>query len=189
LQKATERRVFVAATSPLSARNERRVIGVMGSGTEEHAELAVPLGRWLAVQGFDLLTGGGGGVMAAVCRGFHESSEGRGVTIGILPAGPPEGYPNPWVDVAIYTHLPQRGAEGAGERSRNHLNVLSSRVLVALPGGPGTRTEVALAQKYGRPLIAYLGASGKIDVLTRAALAAVAVTQAEVEAFVLKWTG
>jgi uncharacterized protein (TIGR00725 family) len=159
----------------------------MGSSTEEHAELAVPLGAWIAGRGFDLLTGGGGGVMAAVCRGFHDVADRRGVSIGILPAGPPTGYPNPWVDIAIHTHLPQRGEEGAGERSRNHLNVLSSTVLIVLPGGAGTRTEVELARKYGRPLIAYLGASGEIEGMVRAELPAVAVVQTEVEAFVLKW--
>jgi uncharacterized protein (TIGR00725 family) len=159
----------------------------LGSGTDEYAELAVPLGRWIAGRGFDLITGGGGGAMAAVCRGFHDVPERRGVTIGILPAGPPSGYPNPWVDIAIHTHLPQRGADGAGERSRNHLIILSSHVLIALPGGPGTRTEVELADRYKRPLLAFLGPSGAIDGLTRAALPAVAVTLAEVEAFVLKW--
>ena len=168
-------------------RGKRRVIGVMGSGTTEHAELAVPLGAWIAERGFDLLTGGGGGVMAAVCHGFHGIADRRGVSIGILPAGPPEGYPNPWVDIAIHTHLPQRGEEGAGERSRNHLNVLSSHELIALPAGAGTRTEVELARRYGRPLIAYLGASGEIEGLMRAQLLAVAIMQSDVEAFVLKW--
>jgi uncharacterized protein (TIGR00725 family) len=187
LRKATERNAIVADASTASIRKERRVIGVLGSGTEEHAELAVPLGKWIAGRGFDLITGGGGGVMAAVCRGFHCVPQRRGVTIGILPAGPTRGYPNPWVDIPIHTHLPQRGAEGAGERSRNHLIVLSAQVLIALPGGPGTRTEIELADKYKRSLLAFLGASGAIEGLTRAALPAVAVTLAEVEAFVEKW--
>jgi uncharacterized protein (TIGR00725 family) len=184
-----ERSALVAVNPDMSACTKRRVIGVMGSGTNEHVELAVPLGAWIAEQGFDVLTGGGGGVMAAVCRGFQNVTGRRGVSIGILPAGPPKGYPNPWVDIAIHTHLPQRGEEGAGERSRNHLNVLSSHVLIALPGGAGTRTEVELARKYGRPLIAYLGGSGEIEGLMRAQLPAVAVMKSEVEAFVLKRIG
>ncbi len=40
--------------------------------------------------------------------------------------------------------------------SRNHINVLSSDVIVALPGGHGTRNEVALAVRYKRPVIAYV---------------------------------
>ena len=49
----------------------RPIVGVMGSGTEEYADLADPLGRWLAAFGVHLLTGGGRGVMAAVGRAFH----------------------------------------------------------------------------------------------------------------------
>ena len=180
------------------------MIGVMGSSREEHAALAVPFGRWIAEQGFDLLTGGGGGVMTAVCRGFREVAERSrlaprdgsgplgeregykacGVAVGILPTGPPAGYPNPYVDVVIQTHLPKRGAEGADERSRNHINVLSADILVVLPGGPGTRTEVELAARYGRPFIAYLGPNGAIAGLTREELPQVAVTLEEVKAFI-----
>jgi uncharacterized protein (TIGR00725 family) len=164
------------------------LIGVMGSGHAEHADLAEPLGRWLAEHGFDLLTGGGAGVMAAVCRGFHQVPGRRGVTVGVLPAGPPPGYPNPWVDVAIHTHLPARGAAGADERSRNHLNVLSAAVLVVLPGGPGTRTEVELARHYRRPFIAYLGRDGTVEGLRRDELP-LAQTQAEVEDFIRERLG
>src|SRR5690349_12237256 len=99
----------------------RPLIGVMGSGTDEHAALAEPLGRWVAEQGYDLLTGGGAGVMAAACRGFAAVPDRRGVSVGVLPAGPPPGYPNPWVDVAIRTHLPRRGKEGTDVLSRNHI--------------------------------------------------------------------
>jgi uncharacterized protein (TIGR00725 family) len=162
----------------------RPVIGVMGSGTDEHAALAEPLGGWVAEQGFDLLTGGGRGVMAAACRGFAAVPGRRGVSVGVLPEGPPPGYPNPWVDVAIRTHLPKRGDEGADVLSRNHINILSSDVVVALPGGAGTRTEVELAMRYGRPLVAYLGPDGGIEGIERAALPAVAAALAEVEAFV-----
>ena len=40
--------------------------------------------------------------------------------------------------------------------SRNHLNVLSSDVIIALPGSAGTASEVRLARRYQRPLVAYL---------------------------------
>jgi hypothetical protein len=95
----------------------------------------------------------------------------------------------PWVDLVIQTHLPDRGEAGAGERSRNHINVLSAAAVVALPGGPGTRTEVELALRYGKPLLAYLGPDGAIAGLSRHDLPAVAVTQAEVEAFVARHAG
>jgi uncharacterized protein (TIGR00725 family) len=148
----------------------RPVIGVMGSGSDEHRDLAEPLGEWLAGQGFHLLTGGGGGVMAATSRAFHRVAHRRGLVIGIVPglpgdAGfrPPPGYPNPWVEVAILTHLPLSGEQGTGAMSRNHLNVLSSSVLVALPGRTGTRSEVELAVRYRRPVIAHLGDRGTIS--------------------------
>jgi len=35
----------------------RKVVGVMGSGSAEHEDLAEPLGVWLAQSGFHLLTG------------------------------------------------------------------------------------------------------------------------------------
>jgi len=65
------------------------------------------------------------------------------------------GYPNRWVELAIYTHLPRSGEDGKDVLSRNHINVLSADAIVALPGGPGTQSEIALAQQYGIALIAY----------------------------------
>jgi uncharacterized protein (TIGR00725 family) len=138
------------------------IVGVMGSGTERHTELAVGLGAWLATQNVHLLTGGGGGVMEEVCRGFFEVGNRTGRIIGIIPGDergrrdPASGYPNPWVEIPIYTHLPLTGRRGAESLSRNHINVLSADVVVALPGSVGTASEVSLALRYGRPLIACL---------------------------------
>ena len=136
------------------------IVGVMGSGTESHEPEAAALGRWLAGEGVHLLTGGGGGVMAAVSRAFHETPERRGLVIGVLPSGdvpgaPKPGYPNPWVEVPILTHLPSTGVHGAEATSRNHINVLSSAAIIALPGEAGTASEVALALRYGKPVIAF----------------------------------
>jgi uncharacterized protein (TIGR00725 family) len=167
----------------------RPLVGVMGSGNDTHVELAEPLGRWIAEQGFDLLTGGGGGIMASVCRGFATTPNRRGLSIGVLPARPPAGYPNEWVDIVIQTHLSARGPEGAGAHSRNHINVLSSSVIVVLPGKAGTRTEMELALYYRKPVIAYLGENGSIEGLKRNELPRIAKTQAEVEAFILKELG
>jgi uncharacterized protein (TIGR00725 family) len=139
----------------------------MGSGTAEHPRRSTRLGRWLAERGVHLLTGGGGGVMAAVSRAFHEVPGRRGLVLGILPAGerdgePRPGYPNPWVEVPIRTHLPLSGERGGEPLSRNHVNVLTSDVIVALPGGAGTASEVLLAGDYGRPLIAFLESADEI---------------------------
>jgi len=87
----------------------------MGSGLHPHPERATELGAWLARQGVHLLTGGGGGVMAAVSEAFHAVGDRRGLVLGVLPAAAdagaapdrrasPPGYPNPWVEIPIYTH-------------------------------------------------------------------------------------
>jgi uncharacterized protein (TIGR00725 family) len=139
------------------------VIGVMGSSVHEHRDLAEPLGKWLAQQGFHLLTGAGGGVMAAVSRAFTCVEPRRGMTIGIVPGSssasgyePRQGYPNPWVEIAVYTHLPLSGPQGTEPMSRNHINVLTPDAIVALPGAEGTASELELARRYGRPAIAFV---------------------------------
>ena len=138
------------------------IVGVMGSGTDEHVECARPLGALIASLGVHLLTGGGGGVMRAVSRAFTGCDGRRGVCIGVLPCvseddrrSPKPGYPNEFVEIAIRTHLPFSGARGAGDLSRNHINILSSAAIVALPGGAGTRSEVDLALRYGTPLVGF----------------------------------
>ena len=135
------------------------IVAVIGSGVDEHDELARPLGRWLGGQGVHLLTGGGRGVMAAVSRAFHSAPDRRGLVIGVLPgeAGRTlKGYPNPWVEIPIATHLPLSGERGTDMRSRNHINVLSADVIVVLPGRAGTASEVHLALGYRKPLAAFV---------------------------------
>ncbi|HXV75779.1 MAG TPA: hypothetical protein VD788_05615 [Candidatus Polarisedimenticolaceae bacterium] len=140
------------------------IVGVMGSGRAPHLDRAEPLGRWLAGAGVHLLTGGGGGVMTAVSRAFHRVVPRAGRVIAILPGSVDgtgyttrAGYPNPWVEIPIATHLPLSGARGTETMSRNHINVLTADLIVALPGGAGTSSEVALAVAYGRPVVVFAG--------------------------------
>jgi uncharacterized protein (TIGR00725 family) len=134
----------------------------MGSGSEEHDDLAHPLGELLARLGVNLLTGGGCGVMTAVSRAYTRSLRTAGLSIGILPcadvgnrARPKDGYPNPHVELPIFTHLSPKGTPPADLMSRNHINILNSDLVVALPGGPGTASEVQLAIDYNRPVILF----------------------------------
>ncbi|MDH3485606.1 MAG: molybdenum cofactor carrier protein [Myxococcales bacterium] len=135
---------------------------MMGSGTSADVSRCAELGRSLAAERVHLLTGGGRGVMDAVSRAFHGVEGRQGLVIGVLPAAgpgeanPPAGYPNPWVELSIQTHLHLSGNEGTNVASRNHINVLSSDVIVALPGALGTRSEVELALRYRVPIVAYL---------------------------------
>jgi uncharacterized protein (TIGR00725 family) len=127
---------------------------VIGSGTEKHSQLSEPLGHWLAEQGCDVINGGGGGVMEAMSQAFAESPGKKGSIIGIIPASAPlQGYPNKWVEIPIYTHLPLSGASGKDIASRNHIIILTADVIVAFPGGAGTRSEIQLALEYGKPLL------------------------------------
>jgi len=155
-----------------SARRRRPIAAVIGSGRSADA-CCTEIGHLIATLGFDLLTGGGRGVMEAVSRAFFETSPRLGLVIGVVPARvhgldqienrtaadvvyePPQGYPNEWVEIAIYTHLPDSGEQGALRSSRNHINVLSADAIVALPGREGTDSEVWLARQYGVPVIAY----------------------------------
>lgn len=145
------------------------IVGVMGSANETHAERAVPIGRWLARLGVHILTGGGAGVMMAVSKAFHETPSRKGLVIGIIPSaqadarlGAKDDYPNPWVEVPIFTHLHLSGSAGTDPRSRNHINVLTSDAIIALPGGHGTSSEVRLALHYRRPVVAFLKHSDEI---------------------------
>jgi len=140
----------------------KHTVGVMGSGCDEHEPLATGIGTLLARLGVNLLTGGGGGVMRAVSRAYIRAPRRGGVCIGIIPCRserergiPKEGYPNEFVELPIHTHLPHSAAFGMDDLSRNHINVLSSAAIIALPGAAGTASEVSLAIRYGKPVAAY----------------------------------
>jgi uncharacterized protein (TIGR00725 family) len=176
----------VTSTAPVSAARRLPIVGVIGSGSDAHAGRTAPLGRRLAELGVHLLTGGGGGVMEAVSRAFCEVEGRSGLVLAILPCESddprryPPGYPNPWVEVPIHTHLAARGDDGDAPQSRNHLNILTSDVIVALPGSAGTASEVRLALAYDRPLVAHLDRRSEIPDLPPEV--ALAPTLAEVEA-------
>lgn len=121
----------------------RTVIGVMGGAVADEATVsaAYTIGRLVAEHDLVLLNGGrDAGVMAASARG---ASEAGGLVVGILPGETTAGA-TPHLDIAIPT--------GLGD-ARNVVNVLASHVVVALPGGAGTISEVALALKAGRPVV------------------------------------
>jgi uncharacterized protein (TIGR00725 family) len=139
-----------------------QTVTVIGSGTDEHDRLAREIGELLARLGVNLLTGGGRGVMTSVSRAFVQTPKSQGICIGIIPcfseserSRPKDGYPNEYVELAIYTHLPHSGPRGKDDLSRNHINILSSVAVIALPGELGTASEVSLAVDYEKPVIVY----------------------------------
>jgi uncharacterized protein (TIGR00725 family) len=154
-------------------------VGVLGSGIDEHEGLAREVGELLAQLGVNLLTGGGRGVMRSVSEAFTRAKRVRGICIGVIPSlsehdrgRPKEGYPNEFVELAIYTHLPHSGERGKDDLSRNHINVLSCAALIALPGGPGTAAEVSLAIDYEKPVIIYSPEATLVEGFPKAVLRA-----------------
>lgn len=149
----------------------RKVVGVMGSGQDPHPELAAIVGRAVAEGGFHLLTGGGAGVMASVSKAYVETPGRFGLSLGVLKGSVDSdrylslGGPNPYVEVAIRTHLPDSGAAGTQLRSRNHINVLSADAVIVLPGGPGTQSEMELALRYERPLLVFARLGDRVGAL------------------------
>jgi uncharacterized protein (TIGR00725 family) len=140
------------------------VIGVMGSGQADWATWAQPLGVWIGEQGHHLLTGGGQGVMRSVAEAFCSVRARHGRSVGILPSRPDAdrgfvalaGYPNPYVEIPIVTPLPRKEPDAPDDAlTRNHANVLSSDVVIALPGGRGTLDEIRLCLLFGKPLLCF----------------------------------
>jgi uncharacterized protein (TIGR00725 family) len=120
----------------------RPIIAVVGGGacSSEEAEWAATVGGLLAKEGAVLLCGGLGGVMEAAARGAKEAG---GLTVGILPGSDPDEA-NPSIDVPIATAM--------GEM-RNALIVRAARAVIAIGGGWGTLSEIALAQRIGTPVV------------------------------------
>jgi uncharacterized protein (TIGR00725 family) len=118
-------------------------VAVAGPGEADAGELAAAeaVGREIARRGAKLVCGGLGGAMEAACRGAKEAG---GLTLGILP-GDDRSAANPFVDVAVPT--------GLGE-ARNALVVRAADVLVAVGAGYGVLSEIALALRAGKRVVA-----------------------------------
>ena len=144
-------------------------IAVCGSGERADAgqlRAAEDAGAAIAEAGAVLVCGGLGGVMEAACRGARSKG---GLTVGLLPGSDREAA-NGWVQLAVPT--------GLGE-ARNALVVRAADVVIAIGGGWGTLSEIALARKSGKPVVGLgtweLGAGGEGIVPAQSAAAAVRV--------------
>ena len=117
-------------------------VAVVGPGdaSPEEADAAEQVGAGLARAEAVVVCGGLGGVMAAACRGAYHAG---GITVGILP-GTDRAAANEWARVAIPT--------GMGEM-RNALVVRAADAVIAVGGGYGTLSEVALALRTGVPVV------------------------------------
>lgn len=120
----------------------KAIIAVIGGSTcsDQESMAAEETGRLLAAQGAIVVCGGLGGVMEAVAKGANANG---GTTVGILPGADPAAA-NAYIDIPLAT--------GLGEM-RNFLIVRSAQALIAIGGGVGTLSEIALAQRIGRPVV------------------------------------
>lgn len=135
----------------------KAVVGVLGGADtafsraplKEHRDriyqAAYELGKRLAeLQSVHLLTGGGGGVMKAVCEGFYSVHPRAGLILGVIPTGKKAAeYPNEWVEVPIFTPLSD---DPKADSCRTQVTLLTADILLALPGDKTTLGEVELAE-------------------------------------------
>ncbi len=118
-------------------------VAVVGSGTAtgELYDKAREVGRLVAERGGTVVCGGRSGVMEAVARGATGVG---GTAIGILPDEDRK---------RANEHLSYSVATGTGH-ARNLAVVCSGDVVIAIGGEYGTLSEIGLARKVGRPVVA-----------------------------------
>jgi uncharacterized protein (TIGR00725 family) len=123
----------------------RHYVAVVGSGeaSGELYEKAREVGRLVAERGGTIVCGGRSGVMEAAARGAIEAG---GTAIGILPDEDRESA-NDYVSYSVAT--------GTGH-ARNLAVVCSGDVVIAVGGEYGTLSEIGLALKVGRPVVALM---------------------------------
>jgi uncharacterized protein (TIGR00725 family) len=151
-----------------------RLIAVVGNGgdlTSEQAQLAEALGAALCEAGYGVVCGGLGGVMEAVARGAvtERGTARHPPVVGILPSYVHE-QGNDYLDVVLPTGL---------GHARNALVAAAGEVLVCVGGAAGALSEVALARKIGRPVLAFPGSGGTADLAAKALPSVVSVATPE----------
>lgn len=122
----------------------RLQIAVIGAGDcdERVRRIAFATGEALARSGACVICGGRGGVMAAAAAGARAAG---GTAIGILPGSDARESPaDGALSVAVYTGMGQ---------VRNACVVLSAAAAIAIHGGWGTLSEIALALKHRIPVV------------------------------------
>jgi len=117
-------------------REQRTEVAVLGSARlaedDDRWQQAYRLGEMLAAAGFATITGGYGGLMAAVSQGAHSAG---GQVIGLPMRHWVKLEPNAWNTML-------RWSTDYGTR----LNYIQrSNAVIALPGGVGTLSELTLA--------------------------------------------
>lgn len=126
-------------------------IGIMGSAADlkyskEFEKLAEELGYWVAKNGATLIFGAEkdyDSLSTAACRGAKKAG---GLTVGVTYGKGFDIFEKKNVDVIIASGLERGGG-------RELALVLSCDAIIALNGGSGTLTEIAIAYQANIPII------------------------------------
>jgi uncharacterized protein (TIGR00725 family) len=137
---------------------KRPVIAVIGDGdmprNDQRYDLAYRLGDALMAAGYRIITGGRTGIMQGVSHGARESAHYKeGSIMACLPSNNPQDA-NPYADICIATGL---------GIARNVV-IAHADAVIAIGGGAGTLSEMAMAWSLKRLIIGYRvdGWSGKL---------------------------
>ena len=116
-------------------------VSVIGAGSCDPGleRIAERLGELLAERGCVIINGGKGGVMEAVSRGARRKN---GLVVGVLP-DMSDG--NDFLSVRLKTNM---------GHARNVIIAQSGDVVLAVGGGYGTVSEMAIALKVGKKVVA-----------------------------------
>lgn len=131
----------------------KTLIAVIGSSKadKEALRVAFETGGEIMRAGYSMICGGLSGVMEAACRGAEQvAGPDSGRIIGILP-GRSKLDSNRYVDIAIPT--------GIGY-TRNCIVACACDGVIAIAGGSGTLSELAMAWQYGKPIVVVQGVEG-----------------------------
>jgi hypothetical protein len=132
----------------------RKIVTVIGDSTvsqeSKEYELAFQVGKALIESGYRIQSGGLGGVMEAVFAGAHSSDRYiDGDTIAIMPSFD-KSKANAYADIIIPTGL---------DVMRNAI-VANADAVVAIGGGAGTLSEMAIAWSLYRLVIGFKNVKG-----------------------------
>ncbi|MFH0712727.1 MAG: hypothetical protein V2A55_02650 [Candidatus Jorgensenbacteria bacterium] len=133
-------------------------IGVMGSVADlkyskKFEKLAEEIGYWVAKNGASLIFGAEkdyDSLSTAACRGAKKA---RGLTIGVTYGKGFDIFEKKNVDVVIASGLERGGG-------RELTLVLSCDAIIALNGGSGTLTEIAIAYQANIPIVVIKNTGG-----------------------------
>jgi uncharacterized protein (TIGR00725 family) len=128
---------------------KRPLVAVVGDacldeGCEKY-KIAEELGAAMIAERYRIVTGGLAGVMEAASKGAWESPKHQdGDVIAILPGTDPN-QANQYADIRIAT----------GFDTARNLIIANSDAVIAVGGGGGTLSEMAVAWAHGRLVIGY----------------------------------